>query len=120
MGQVQDNAECPVHFQGGAPVDFRVRVHWGDAGITAWSDSSTEPVDALLQDLGPIAMADLALSHQGGTSGDHLHAQIGTRPGPFFDWYRGVIDPLLRTPAQTARLKAVVVESLLHGLAQVL
>ena len=120
MGAVADNAESQVHFQAGVPLDFGLRIHWDAAGILTYQDSPREPIVALLNDLGPIAMADKAAEIQGGTAGDHLHTAIGTRPGPFFDYYRGIIDPLLRTAPQTARLKAVFVERLLGCLAHVL
>lgn len=120
MGSIDDNAEAPVHFQAGVPLDWRLRVHWDNAGILTWSDSPSEPIAALLTDLGPIALADYNAELQGGTPGDHLHAQISTRPGPWFNWYRGVVDPMLRTPAQQATLRATVAAQLRRAVVQAL
>lgn len=119
-GSIEDNAEAPVHFQDGQPLDWRLRAHWDNAGITTWSDSPVEPIAALLTDLGPIALADLNAELQGGTPGDHLHTQIGTRPGPWFIWYRSVIDPTLRSAPQQATLKAAIAAQLRRALAQAL
>jgi hypothetical protein len=111
-GSIEDNAQAPLHFQDGVPHDWTLQAHWDNAGLLVWSVSPVEPVAALLLDLGPIALADYNATLQGGTAGDHLHGVISARPGPWFDWYRDIIDPALRTPSQVARLKAEVAHQL--------
>lgn len=119
-GGIEDNAQAPIHFQAGKPVDWRIEAHWDNAGVTSWSLAPQEPISALLTDLGPIALADYSAELQGATPGAHLHSVIGARTGAWFDWYRGLIDPMVRTPAQTATLKQQVAQSLRRATVQAL
>ena len=123
MGNPEINIGGVNHYAGGVLSSWALCVHYGDAGIAvgateipAWSWSPEEPMPALLGDLGPIALADL----NQGANGAHLFASINARPGAWFDWYRQMVDPQLRTPAQQAEIKEAIRDELLRRLAAAL
>lgn len=122
MGNPAVDATCPIHFYQGDPSSWALGLHYGDAGIavgasqiTQYDFSPEEPVASLLTDLGPIAMQDYSLQLGGAAAGAYLHSQIASRPGAWFDWYRAMVDPQLRTAAQQVEIQAGVRDALLHG-----
>lgn len=118
----------PVHREGGLPKTWMIGLHYGDAGVAStatgmldYDTSPEEPIAALLTDLGPIAMQDYEKElNNSDAPGAHLHSQISSRSGAWFNWYNDIVDPSARSATELAELKAAIRDALLGAVADAL